>query len=372
MSELGQFLEVVCGPDERFATLRATIRQWADEKLAATADSPNHTVFGRRKSSQSVDTSTGETILKVWIRTPDSVRIETTRVTQDDPETTLTVVAGEKWWCRDDEGHVESHEGSTRQCAPAITDIERHFDGEMLRNFLGGLSLEQTGTLDVAGRMCAQVRATNRPTGQIWPHWLPSNADEYEFHTDPARGILLGILALSKGKPFEGSQVQDISFDEPLDDELFTYVPELGEQVHPSVPVVEHVSLDAAIARMPFTVLVPNPLPDADHTHLEMMFHPARKKSPRAFLTLSFHGSDRFHHTWIHESDSPETDHDSYEWTCVHHCGLELLLSDPQIADAYRVLSFQHEGTHVKIFSKLSPPVLFDLAASMSTAESGR
>ena len=59
-------------------------------------------------------------------------------------------------------------------------------------------------------------------------------------------------------------EVVEVTFDEPLD--LILHLRACGEQVGPKVPVVEHLSLTAAVARMPFIVLVPTRVPDPEHS----------------------------------------------------------------------------------------------------------
>ena len=69
-------------------------------------------------------------------------------------------------------------------------------------------------------------------------------------------------------------EVLEVTFDEPLESHLFTYEPAPGEQVGPKIPVVERLTLTAAVARMPFTVLVPTRVPDPEHSQFEVMHHP--------------------------------------------------------------------------------------------------
>ncbi len=163
------------------------------------------------------------------------------------------------------------------------------------------LSLEQSGFAQTAGRSCLRLRAVPRPGAQLWPHWLPCGADEYEFHADPERGSLLYVAGLYSGEVFEVSEVLQVAFDESLGDSLFTYTLRPGEQVRPADPIVERMTLQAAVARMPFTVLVPVRLPDSEHGDFEVMYHPPRLRSPRAYLTLMYRGGQSL---WMNECDS--------------------------------------------------------------------
>ena len=49
MGQLGDVLEVLFGPDDRFHTVRATIRQWLNHDLAKKVDGKGRAVLGRKK-----------------------------------------------------------------------------------------------------------------------------------------------------------------------------------------------------------------------------------------------------------------------------------------------------------------------------------
>ena len=78
-----------------------------------------------------------------------------------------------------------------------------------------------------------------------------------QFGADPEYGVVLYIAGRCEGDIFEVNEVSEVSFDEPLDDSMFSYSASPEEQVRPAEPIVERMSLSAAVARMPFTVLVP-------------------------------------------------------------------------------------------------------------------
>src|SRR5262249_29798657 len=138
-----------------------------------------------------------ETSLSIWISPPRRFRIEKSYKSEEQLERSLIVVNGDRWWSRDHQGHVETNDASQQQAqrrpTPGLIDIERHFDQALLREYFVGLSLQQTGSVQTAGRSCIQLRAVPRPGAQLWPHWLPYGADEYEFHADLERGILLYV-----------------------------------------------------------------------------------------------------------------------------------------------------------------------------------
>ena len=278
-------------------------------------------------------------------------------------EPSLAVTDGAHWASRDTEGHVELGKGNG---AKGLTNAERHFDPQLIRQFFQELALEACGRVRTAGRDCIRLRAVLRPGASLWPHWLPKEADEYEFHGDCERGVLLALISRYKGTVFSVSEVVEVSFDEILPDELFGYTPQVGEQIRASVPVVEHLTLETAIERMPFTVLVPSKMTEAEGVP-QVMYHPARLESPRAHLCLLYAGgSDQL--LMIDEAADADPELQDYEWEELSSEGLELRISDPGPGPGVRIVALQRHGTHVAIRSELERQPLIDLATSLIPA----
>jgi hypothetical protein len=179
--------------------------------------------------------------------------------------------------------------------------------------------------------------------------------------------VLLSIHARFGGQVFEVSEATEVIFDEPLESDLFTYTPVVGEQVRPAETIVEHMTLEAAIRRMPFVVLVPARLPDAEHSQVDVMYHPSRRRSPWAHLSLMYRGSEQYGSLWIYESDTPDPDSSQLEWERFEQEGKPMWISDPG-NEGMRVLAFEQQGTHVKIWSDLDRGQLLDLAMSLVPA----
>src|SRR5438034_5767040 len=108
MSKLGDFLEAVYGPAERFTTVRASLRQWCHRDLAANARGGDRTVIGRRKVKPDTGSQIEEADLSVWVAPPGRLRVEKERRKGGQVEPSLEVVNGDSWWSRDHEGHVET------------------------------------------------------------------------------------------------------------------------------------------------------------------------------------------------------------------------------------------------------------------------
>ena len=372
MGMLGDFLEAVYGPADRFRTVRAVVRQWQDPAALARASGAEEPPTGRRKptAGSRANAARQEATHRVWLGGPDQVRVEETRHRDGVVESALTVVGGGRWWRRDHQGHVEAGEQGERQRARGrrpglnLTDVERHFFPSALREYFAGLALEPLGAVRTAGRECLRVRAVRRPDGRLWPHWLGFGADEYELHADPERGVLLLVASRCRGEVLETNEVSEVAFDEPLADDLFTYNPRLGEQVRPPDMITEHLTLAAAAARMPFTVLVPTRVPEGKGVRTEVMFHPPRLNSPRPYLTLMYMGED---YLVVNQSATP-AQLDEWEWESVERGGRRLEISDPGPGKGKRLVRLEHLGTHVDIWSDLDRERLLDVAASLALA----
>lgn len=302
MGELGNVLEHFFGLADPFRSVRATIRQWKSPDLTEQVESKASRQWGRKKGGPVASESPRivEEFLSVWVADPSRVRIEERKTANLTEEPSIKIVNGECWTTRDAEGHVEFGSRKAGK-GPALTDIERHFDPALIRQFFMELAMEAHGFVHTASRECVLLHALLRSGRSLWPHWLPKNADEYEFHADRERGVLLALLSKFQGHVFAGSEVVDIHFDETLKDDLFSYTSRLGEQVHPPVPIVERLSLASAMAQMPFTVFIPARKPGSEQGWLEIMHHPARLRSPRAFLTLAYVGGIESGLLLIHE-----------------------------------------------------------------------
>lgn len=375
MSKLGEVLETLFGPNFPYDTIRAEVKHWRNFDVRANAASESGVLGGRRKPSLDKDPSSipriANATLKVWISRPSRVRIETTREFQGKVETFLTVTDGDKWATRDSEGHVESGSSAKRKPHANLTDAEKHFDPVMIREFFKNLALELVGTVRTANRNCIRVRAVLRSEGRLWPHWLPKAAEEYEFHVDSERGLLLALISKRDGQAFEIDEVLDISYDEKIDSGLFSYSPAVGEQLREPIPVAEHLTLEAAVARVPFTVLIPDRIPGSGRHQLIIVRHPARLDSPRESLWISCMHSDEFDRLWIRESETVGSDHDEYEWERIEKDGRHLLISDPG-ATGKRKIYLMQEGTHVEIDSDLDRDRLIELALSLRPASEAR
>lgn len=368
MSTLGDILEVVYGPSDKFQTVRATIRHWRNKTLARRA-ALGRAPFGKLKTPAEASQVNDESFFSVWIRLPDRFRIESRDQNSRRP---LEILNGDRSWTCDDQGHVNVDAGGAskkRRGAPGATCTDRHFSRASLREFFVGLSLEAVGEVRTAGYDCLRLQARVRDSGRLWPHWLPCGADEYEFQVEPVRGVVLAILGRNNGEVFETNEVTEAVFDEPLDESLFRYEPRYGEQLRPKTPSAERLSLTDAIARVPFTVFLPTSNSSSNHGELDVWYHPASgSHGPTLMISppAGYETQDRY---MMSQSAMQEADRSDLEWEEIVRDGQTLRITDPEVDRGYRGVTLERSGTRVLIWSNDIPrETLLDFAASLVPA----
>jgi hypothetical protein len=70
---------------------------------------------------------------------------------------------------------------------------------------------------------------------------------------------------------------------------------------------------------------------------------------------------------WIDESETPNPELDQYEWESCDAGGKRMRISDPG-DEGMRLVAFEQQGTHVRIWSDLERRQLLDLAGSLVPA----
>ena len=141
-----------------------------------------------------------------------------------------------------------------------------------------------------------------------------------------------------------------------------------GEQVTPAVPISEQLSLEAAVQRVSFSVLVPTQVPDPEHAPLMVMYHRPRGPSGVPSLRLSYSNFESRRHISLTECAVPDPDDAEYDWDTVQIAGRTLRVSDPG-GEGKRIVALEQEGTHVRIWSDLDRGPLLDLASSLVPVE---
>ena len=203
MSQLGEVLEILFGPSEPFETVRATIHHERDDAAAKEASRADKMLYGRRKLREKVEAHQAETsteTTRVWLKSPASAQIQREYLVRGVLTTTLTVTDGNRRWECDLDGHVDTkpydaHDRDPCGMKEINIAVDRHFRPTQIRRFLEHLKLTPIGPTRTADRDCIAVAAASRGGAGLWPHWLPLAADEYLFHFDLERAVLLTVIA---------------------------------------------------------------------------------------------------------------------------------------------------------------------------------
>ncbi|WP_425396312.1 hypothetical protein [Aeoliella sp.] len=362
MTVLGDYLTNFYRPGDKFERLNAVVH-W--QQNATPGNTGRRPPAGRRKvNSRSGDEQQGS--YEFWAAMPDRVRVESLQQKGGREIRTLTVSAGETAWKQHADGRLESSEVRThaslsvRESLP--TEFRRHFDEQLLRRFFASLTLEGMGEYEIAGRQCVVIRAIPVANDRLWPHWLPSEADEFEFAGDLERGSLLRIVAKADGVEFQRQEVTSVDYDADVEDEHFECKPPEGQAVEPADPVTRIVDLEEAISRLPYPILLPGGREHADR----YQFHLQRRNSPDDNETLMVCPSNlngRTHRIFLSDKSDSKLEED-LEWETIESELGPIRLSDPEVEGGQKVLLFAHEGATVVLFSDEPRDQLVELAKS--------
>lgn len=365
MGLLGDFLESFYGNVQEFRSVHAVVRRERIETSRGTTS--RRRPIGREKPCKPKTLSVSS---EFWAILPDHARVDATRTKDGDSETTVEIVKGGECFKRTADGNVEVDSVPSRQREKGgslPTDFRRHFDRSLIREFFASLVLEDLGACKATGRDCVQIRAVPIPGDSIWPHWLPSEADEFHFAADLEFPSLLSIVGKLDGKAIETIEVVQVEFNEAIDESVFDCQPTPGQAVRKAEPVTQPITIEAAIVKVPFTVLLPKSLPaDGDpHVHYE----PGKRRSSGESLSVMYVG-DSPHSFWFHlrADRDPELD-ERLEWEEVEASGHRFEVSDPQVDGGMIVLRFCQGGTWVEVISDHALNDLFDIAMSFEPVE---
>lgn len=365
MTLLGDYLTNFYRPGDKFERLNAVVH-W--QQNATPGNTGRRPPAGRRKvNSRSADEQQG--CFEFWAVMPERVRVESLQQKEGREIRTLTVSAGETAWKQHADGRLESsavrtHASlSVRESLP--TEFRRHFDERLLRQFFASLTLEDLGECEVTGRQCVVMKAIPVANDALWSHWLPSEADEFEFAGDVERGSLLRIVAKAEGVEFQRQEVTSVDYDVAIAPERFE-LPE-GQTVEPADPVTRIVDLEEAISRLPYPILLPGGRERADR----YQFHLQRRNSPDDNETLMVCPSNldgRTHRIFLSDKGDSKLEED-LEWETIEIELGPIRLSDPEVEGGQKVLLFVHEGTTVVLFSDEPLDQLVELAKSFERVD---
>lgn len=360
MSLLGEFLELFYGPRNQPQTVWAQVRRERIE--TAQGETSRRRPIGREKQRSKETKSIVE--LEFWAKMPDLVREDETRISGGETESTIEVTRGSQRLKRVADGSIEVEQEprrGQREGDLLPNEFRRHFDRSLIRELFASLTLEQAGERRVAGRDCVRIRAVPIAGDRIWPHWLPTEANEFEFAADLEFPSLLSIQAKLHGRTFETFEAVQVTFNGEIDDGVFDVQPLPGMPTRNAAPVVQRMTLDAAIAKVPFTVLLPKLAPEFGTA--EVHYEPPRGKRSEGLGV--FYLGESTKSLWFHlRSEFDAETQGRLEWEEIEFSGRRFQLSAPEVEGALSVLVFEQAGTWVDVVSDLPRDELLRVAAS--------
>lgn len=268
-AQLGSLLELLHRADIPFRSVEATYRIWRHEERASAAWRAGMEEETRRGASISTydasDKSCGpaerEEVLRIW-RADDRVREEHEGGWQDGA---YGVRDGKLWWSWNEGSGAVSNQEDPHVGSGIGEQLEFMLDPTPL---LGVLRFAVIGGGRVAGRDTVTAEAVPRAVdvGRRPPSYdldeLGAGADRYRLEVDAQRGVLLEVLALRDGEPFQRITTVEVAFDHSISEERFRFQPPAGEEIQPTRGLaLERLSLREAQRRAPFTVLIPDRIP---------------------------------------------------------------------------------------------------------------
>jgi hypothetical protein len=297
---LGTLLELLHRADAPLATVQATYRIWRhDERAAAAwrAEIEEEKRGGASISSYAVSSTTPmpaehEEILRIW-HAGDRAREERQGGSRDG---FYAVRSANLWWSWDEHNGAASNEDNPTVGSGIGDELAVMLDPTPL---LGALKFAPAGRSEVAGRATITANAAPRPSDPrrrpraFELHQLGSGADRYKLQVDAERGLLLEVVAFRDGEPFHIITTVQIAFDEPIPDERFHFQPPAGEEVRPigGRPGPQRLSLPEAQQRAPFTVLIPERIPENWHVHC-VFVEPSERPPWPAQVSLNYSSGD--------------------------------------------------------------------------------
>ena len=239
MDGLAEVLELLYTADDRVATFQATIHRWSDTRAAQEAWEHWISGGGGSRASLEADVSTApspqkrirEETSRLWVSKPWLSRHER------DPESgegyALRLHDGRVWLEYHPQRGAVSNFNAPGSPSPRHLALNKAFK-EMLdpSSIISEIRIESLETSTEAGREAILVSATPRhedvqeQTEALWP-----GADAYQLAVDAAYGILLRVRAMRKGTLLGEDHISDVRINEPIPDDVFTFVPPPGVRV---------------------------------------------------------------------------------------------------------------------------------------------
>lgn len=381
MGELGDLLELLHTGPGAVQRLRAEVISTWDGELThraweAHVEDSGGTAYAVLTKDEDVDEpepSAQERRVKLWVDRGQ-------RLEREESPDALAVRRGTRWWRWDEySGAVSNDE---EEVGTSVAEDARWILIGL--PLLALLELETLGRGEVAGRPTRRLRGEPRADEDDWNlHHLPgTGAEAYEIDVDAATGLVLRVEAFFEGSPFNRTEVVDLGVDETFADELFVFASPDGTEPRSVLDTIgrhHHALRPAELeALAPFTVLVPERLPDG--WEIDLRFHEGSPRPPMpATAHLHLRESRGLRSVGITqasvdaEGDVDEWDHARpAAWQVEVRDGVSMEWREPAEDWQPTRVRLERDGTRVLIDSTdLTAVELLDLAARLTPLRAG-
>lgn len=378
--QLGALLELIHRADSPFRSVQATYRIWRHtERVAAAWRAGVEEERSRGASISSYAASDGssepvecEEILRIW-REGDRVREEHEGGWQDG---SYGVRDGKLWWSWHEESGAVSNQVDPEVGSGIGAQLSFMLDPTPL---LGVLKFAVVGRGRVAGRETVTADAVpravdpNRSPRFFELDELGGGAQRYRLELDSQRGVLLEVVAVRNGEPFQNITTLGIEFDLPISEDRFRFQPPAGEEIQSTRGrPLERLSIREAQLRVPFTVFIPDRIPR--DWHVSCLFKEASERPRWPGSVALIYTSDDGHES-VSLSQFPAADKCSVmladdQWEDVVRDGTTIRATRRD-ASSEAQAQFERDGTFVILASRtLTRDQLATIAAGLKPAPS--
>jgi hypothetical protein len=311
-----------------------------------------------------------EEVLRIW-RADDRVREEHEGGWQDGA---YGVRDGKLWWSWNEQSGAISNQEDPSVGSAIGEQLSFMLDPTPL---LGVLRFAVFGGGRVAGRETVTTEAVpragdlSRGPRSFELHELGAGADSYRLEVDAQRGVLLEVVALRDGEPFQKITTVEVEFDHSISDERFCFQPPVGEETQSTWERrPERLSVREAQQHAPFTVLIPDRIPSDWHVSCLFMDASDRPRWPGsvALIYTSDDGHESVSLSQFSAADASSVMLADDEWDDVVRDGREIRATRRD-ASSEAQAQLEHDGTFVILTSQmLTRDQLATIAAGLKPA----
>jgi hypothetical protein len=296
--QLGALLVLLHRADAPVRSVEATYRTWRHEQRASAAWRAGIEEEKRRGAAISSCGCSDEPVervevLRVW-RADDRAREEHKGGPRDGA---YGVRNGELWWSWDERNGATSNQHDPKVGSGIGEELLFMLDPTPL---MASLAFAVVGRGRVAERETITAEAVPRKRDprhhprSFELYALGGGADRYMLEVDAQRGVLLEVVALRDGEPFQKITSVEIAFDHLIPEERFTFEPPAGEEIQPTRGRPPgRLTVRDAQQRAPFTVLIPDRIPS--DWHVTCLFREASRRPPWPGSVALIYRSDDGH-----------------------------------------------------------------------------